>query len=49
MVHVLVTCHADFMKAGNPEIPILYRVYKLNETNNFETHAITASQLGGKM
>lgn len=43
---VLHSMHSYFMKAGNPQIPILYHVKKLNITNNFEVHNISANQSG---
>jgi len=42
----LHSLHSYFMRPGDPDIPIIYRVKRLNITNNFEVHAIEANQLG---
>jgi acyl-CoA thioesterase 8 len=42
----LHSLHSYFLKGGDPEVPILYRVTRLNSTNNFETHSICANQYG---
>lgn len=42
----LHSLHSYFLKGGNPDLPILYRVRRLNTTNNFETHSISAKQQG---
>lgn len=34
------------MKGGDPDVPIVYRVKRLNVTNNFEAHSISANQYG---
>lgn len=42
----LHSLHSYFLKHGNPDIPILYRVRKIAVSNNFENHNISAKQLG---
>jgi acyl-CoA thioesterase-2 len=42
----LHSLHSYFLKGGNPDIPILYRVRKISITNNFEMHNISAKQNG---
>ena len=42
----LHSLHSYFLKGGDPEMPILYRVKRLNTTNNFEMHSISAKQNG---
>jgi acyl-CoA thioesterase II len=42
----LHSLHSYFLKGGNPDIPILYRVRKISISNNFEMHNISAKQLG---
>lgn len=36
--------HAYFLKAGNPELPIVYHVERLREGRNYESRTITATQ-----
>jgi acyl-CoA thioesterase 8 len=43
---VLNSLHAYFIKGGDPDVPIIYRVRRLNTTNNFEMHSISAKQNG---
>ncbi len=38
--------HSYFLKGGDPDTPMLYRVRRMNQTNNFEMHTITAKQKG---
>ena len=40
----LHSLHSYFIKGGDPDIPIIYRVRRLNTTNNFEMHSISAKQ-----
>ena len=42
----LHSLHSYFLKGGDPDMPILYRVRKVNSTNNFEMHSISAKQNG---
>lgn len=42
----LHSLHSYFLKGGDPDKPILYRVQRINSTNNFENHSITARQNG---
>ena len=42
----LHSLHSYFLKGGDPDLPILYRVRRLNTTNNFEMHSISAKQNG---
>lgn len=43
---LLHSLHSYFIKGGNPDMPIIYRVRRLNTTNNFETHSISGKQNG---
>jgi len=42
----LNSMHSYFIKGGDPDVPIIYRVRRLNTTNNFEMHSISAKQNG---
>lgn len=42
----LHSLHSYFIKGGDPDLPMIYRVRRLNTTNNFETHSISAKQNG---
>lgn len=42
----LHSLHSYFLRGGVSNLPILYRVRKLNVTNNFEVHNISAKQGG---